>query len=170
MLTSHKEIGQIIQTRKGNQRRRDFRGGGDKNKSCGYCGRKGKHEPPEGCLAWIERRGTCQKENNFAKVWKQKASTQLYQLEYSEESSSNESTYIIQEEIANSEAKKKRRVAPTLMRKKISKHAVECQIDSGASCNIILHSLVCKLLEDVNPKFQESKSKLRMYDRSVMIL
>ena len=72
MLTSHKEIGQIIQTRKGNQRRRDFRGGGDKNKSCGYCGRKGKHESPEGCLAWKERRGKCRKENNFERFGNKK--------------------------------------------------------------------------------------------------
>ena len=55
------------------------------------------------------------------------------------------------------------------MRTKSSKRAVECQIDSGASCSVISHSLVCKLLQDGNPKLQESKSKLRMYDGSVMI-
>ena len=47
---------------------------------------------------------------------------------------------------------------PILMRTKSSKHVVECQIDSAASCNVISHSLVCKLLEDGNPKLQESKS------------
>ena len=46
---------------------------------------------------------------------------------------------------------------------------MECQIDSGVSCNVISHSLVCKLLEDGNHKLQESKSKLQMYDGSVMI-
>ena len=38
-----------------------------------------------------------------------------------------------------------------------------------ALCIVILHSLVCKLLQDVNPKLQESKSKLRMYDESALI-
>ena len=46
---------------------------------------------------------------------------------------------------------------------------MECQIDSGVSCSVISHSLVCKLLEDGNHKLQESKSKLQMYDGSVMI-
>ena len=61
----------------------------------------------EDCPAWGGRCGKCGKKNHFAKVYKQKASTQLHQLEYSEESSSNESTYIIKKEIANVETKKK---------------------------------------------------------------
>ena len=77
--------------------------------------------------------------------------------------------HIIEEEIANVEAKKKRWVAPILMSSKSSKRIVECQIDSGASCNVVSHSLVYKLLQDENPKLQESKSKLQMYDGSVMI-
>ena len=93
----------------------------------------------------------------------------MHQLEYSEEPSSNESTYIIEEEIVSVETKKKQWVVPTLMKTKSSKLAVECQIDSGASCNVISHLLVCKFLQDGNPKLQENKSKLRMYDGSVMI-
>ena len=93
----------------------------------------------------------------------------MHQLEHSEESSSKESTYIIEEEIANIETKEKRWVAPILTRTKSNKCVVECQVDSGASCNVISHSIICKLLQDGNPKLQESKSKLRVYDGSVMI-
>ena len=46
---------------------------------------------------------------------------------------------------------------------------MESQIDSGATCNVISNSLVCKLLQDGNLKHQEIKSKLRMYDGSIMI-
>ena len=116
MLTSHEEIRQMIQTGRDNQRRRDFRRGGDKKESCWYCRGKGKHESLESCLAWGERCEKCGKENHFAKFWKQKKS--IVPIRVSEESSSNESTYIIQEETAKSEAKKNRRVAPILMRKK----------------------------------------------------
>ena len=45
----------------------------------------------------------------------------------------------------------------------------ECQIENCASCNVISHSLVCKLLQDGNPKVQEIKLKLQMYDGSGMI-
>ena len=55
------------------------------------------------------------------------------------------------------------------MKRKSSKRVVECQINSGRSCNAISHSLACKLLQDVNPKLQESESKLKIYDGSVMI-
>ena len=91
-----------------NQGRQYFRRVGGKKAPCGYCGRKGKHKSPEDCPAWGERCGKCGKKNHFAKVFKQKASTQLYQLEYSEDSTNIESTYIIEEEIANVETKKKR--------------------------------------------------------------
>ena len=46
---------------------------------------------------------------------------------------------------------------------------MECQIDSGVSFNGISHSVIYKLLQDGNPKVQESKLKLQMYDRLVMI-
>ena len=55
------------------------------------------------------------------------------------------------------------------MSSKSSKRIVECQIDSGASCNVVSHLLACKQLQDGNPKLQESKSKLQMYDGSVML-
>ena len=47
-------------------------------------------------------------------------------------------------------------------------NVMKFQIDNGLSCNVISHSLICKLLLDGNPKLQESK-KLQMYDKSVMI-
>ena len=38
---------------------------------------------------------------------------------------------------------------------KSSKRVVECHSNSGASCNVISHSLVCKLLQDWNSRLQE---------------
>ena len=61
-------------------------------------------------------------------------------------------------------------MAPTLIKTKSSKCVSECQIDSGALCNVISYSLICNLLQDGNTKLQESKSKPQMYDRSVKIL
>ena len=155
--------------KRNNQGRQDFRRDGDKKASCWYCERKGKHKSPEDCPAWGERCGKSRKKNHFAKVYKQKVTPQLHQLEYSEESSITESKYIIEEEVANLETKKKQWVAPILMKTKSSECVMEFQIDSGLSCNVISHSLICKLLLDGNPKLQESKSKLQMYDKSVMI-
>ena len=75
----------------------------------------------------------------------------------------------MEKEIANLETKNKRWVVPLLMKRKSGKRVVECQIDNGASCKVISHSLVYKLLQDENPKLQEGKSKLQMYGGSVMI-
>ena len=49
------------------------------------------------------------------------------------------------------------------MKTKSSKRVVEYRIDSASSCNVIPHSL------NENTKIQESKTKLWMYDRSIMI-
>ena len=70
----------MIQTGRDNQRRRDFRRGGDKKESCSYCRGKGKHESLESCLAWGERCEKCGKENPLRSFGNKKY--QLYQLEF----------------------------------------------------------------------------------------
>ena len=101
----------------------------------------------------------CGKKNFSAKASRQKATTKLHQLDYSEESSSNKSTYIIKEKIANAETRKKWYVAPILMKLKSNKPVVECQVNSGASCNVISHSLKCKLFQERYHKLQEQTSR-----------
>ena len=96
-----------IDKKRDNQGKRDFRRGADKKAPCGYCRRKGKYKIQEDCPAWGERCGKYGKKNHFAKVCGQKATTKLRQLEYSEESYSNESTYIILGKVANVKTKKK---------------------------------------------------------------
>ena len=54
------------------------------------------------------------------------------------------SQYRVKEEIANFETKKKRPVAPILMKTKGSKHVVECQIDIVKQTNF----------KKVNPNFE----------------
>ena len=63
----------------------DLGGSGDKKASCGYCGRKGKHMSPDDFSACAERCGKRGKKNHFARVCKQKATSQLHELKYSEE-------------------------------------------------------------------------------------
>ena len=65
-----------------NQKRKDFRTGRDKKASCRYSTRKGKYKSPENSPACGETCGKWGKNNHFAKVCKQKATTQLHQLEY----------------------------------------------------------------------------------------
>ena len=68
-------------------------------------------------------------------------------------SSSNEPTYIIEEKPENVE--KKAIEGAFSDKTKSSKRVVECHSNSGASCNVISHSLVCKLLQDWNSRLQE---------------
>ena len=115
-----------------NQGRQDFKRGGDKKASCGYCGRKGKHNSLEDCPAWGERCGKCGKKNHFAKDCRQKSNNSVVPM-------------IIQQCISihnrrgNTivETKKKPWVSLKGMKTKSSKCVMECQIDSGAFCNTI---------------------------------
>ena len=119
MVTSHEEIRKMIQTEKEKIKEDKISEKVETRKHLvDTVGERGNITPQD-CPAWGERCGKRRKKNHFAKVCKQKATTQLHQLEYSEESSSNESTYIIEEEIANVETKERRRVAPILVKRKV---------------------------------------------------
>ena len=85
------------------QGRWDSRRGGDKKASSEYSGEKGKHKTPEDYQSWGERCGNCEKKNHFTKVCRQNTRNKLHQLQYWEESSSNESKYIV--EVINVEKK-----------------------------------------------------------------
>ena len=125
MVSSHKEIRQMIQTGKETTKEDEISKEVETRKHLlDIVGERGNISPQMIIQLQGERCRKCGKKNRFAKVCKQNPSTQLHQLEHSEEPSRNESRYIIEEEIANVETKKKRWVAPILMKTKRSKHVI----------------------------------------------
>ena len=45
---------------------------------------------------------------------------------------------------------------------------IDCQLDTGATCNVITHRDLSIFHQDANPKLQQSNDKLRLFDGSVM--
>ena len=47
---------------------------------------------------------------------------------------------------------------------------IDCQLDTGAKCNVITHQDLSIINQDANPKLQQSNVKLRLFGGSVMRL
>ena len=45
---------------------------------------------------------------------------------------------------------------------------IHCQLDIGATCNVITHRDLSIINQDANPKVQQSNVKLTQFDESVM--
>ena len=45
---------------------------------------------------------------------------------------------------------------------------LDCQLDTGATCNVSSHQDASIISQDGNPALQQSKVKLRLFDGSVM--
>ena len=50
-----------------------------------------------------------------------------------------------------------------------SKTEVKCQLDTGATCNVMSYDDLSRIVQDGNPQLQSSNVKLRLFDGSLMI-
>ena len=48
------------------------------------------------------------------------------------------------------------------------KTSLDCQLDTGATCNVISHKDLAIINQTGNPKVNTSKSKLRLFDGTIM--
>ena len=46
--------------------------------------------------------------------------------------------------------------------------ALDCQLDTGATCNVITHHDVCTIQQNGNPVLQPTSTKLKFYDGSLV--
>ena len=45
---------------------------------------------------------------------------------------------------------------------------LSCQIDTGASCNVMSFKDLCKLMESSSPEIKQTRTKLRFHDNSTV--
>ena len=45
---------------------------------------------------------------------------------------------------------------------------VDCQLDTGATCNVMTHADLCAIQETKKPTMELSTSKLKFYDNSTL--
>ena len=57
---------------------------------------------------------------------------------------------------------------PLFFNHQLGSTTIDCQLDTGANCNVISKTDMCKILHTTNPSLQPEISQLRFYDNSVI--
>ena len=143
--------------------------GPGKTWKCKYCGQHKKHAKQEDCPAYGQQCRSCKRMNHFAKVClasKEKIHVAEEAEGYGYES--EESLLKIEEITAISGCGKQLTASITFLIGETYKEQLICQLDTGATCNVISHRNLVQLLQDSDPPLLKSNTKLKLFDGTLM--
>jgi len=137
-------------------------------KSCAYCGRK--HDR-NNCPAFGKQCHQCGKLNHFKSVCRQQSrgdNKPVAQMEEKLEDSDN-SVFVVECIGTVTHNKLGQYFVPiTITNDKGSNIVVDCQLDTGATCNVMTYTDLCAIQQTGYSTMQSSISKLKFYDNSTM--
>ena len=142
--------------------------------TCKYCG--GQHEAVRAqCPAYGKNCHKCGKANHFHTVCLQgkpqakapRPIAAIHELPV-ETSESEDEIYAIEQVGAVKHKRKGQFFVPLCFNHKLGNTTIDCQLDTGATCNVMSKTDVCKILHTTNPPLQPETSQLRCYDNSVI--
>ena len=133
----------------------------EEQSNCRYCGET--HAKRE-CPAYGKVCSKCKKKNHFAKVCLQSSTPKVNIVEETD-SSSDESIYTL-----NALTDKQWFVNVNMsMPNTPNNKSIKCQIDTGASCNVISTSVLSRIAKQKKPRMVPTKTKLKLYDGSTLL-
>ena len=139
-------------------------------RKCYHCGRDQSHKLKE-CPAFGQTCNNCGKQNHFASVCLSSKSTKrIHTLADGSKEETDEEIFQIEE--VTSVAGQGRQVVANLIflsNSGQSRTELKCQLDTGATCNVMSYDDLSRIVQDGNPQLQNSKVKLRLFDGSLMI-
>ena len=140
---------------------------------CFHCGSSESHKK-EACPAYGKECKICKKLNHFASVCMSKGQTRVHAVtqEADDSSGTDSDDDIFQiEELTTIKGKQGKLLVAKLEFKDVDKNyftILDCQLDTGATCNVITHHDLVVINQNGDPKVSPSRSKLRLFDGSVM--
>lgn len=156
------------------QQRQNYTPKGYTNR-CYYCG--GKHNPGRNnCPAYGKECSRCKKMNHFTKVCMARTENlhageqEQCDAETAEMSGSDESNFSLEvddEYVGILKGQKGRKImVPVEMKVKKNNQTqiVQCQVDTGATCNVMSYKELCKLDGTNKPRLHPSTVRIKMYD------
>lgn len=140
-----------------------------KAKPCTYCGQK--HER-NNCPAFGKQCHQCGKLNHFKSVCRQqnKGDNQpVAQMEEEKSEDSDNSIFVVEciGTVTHNNLGQYF-VHITVITDSGSNVIVDCQLDTGATCNIMTYADLCAIQQTGRPSMQSSTSKLKFYDNSTL--
>ena len=150
---------------------------------CNRCGKQGRDKREE-CIAYGQTCRICSKPNHFAVVCRQKGKTPFQQKsqrrnvkmvthetdESDEEFSEDEDPILKIEEVSVIKTPGKQLLVNLNLSTETGQFVTEteCQIDTGATCNIISYRDVAVISQTADLQLEKSKVKLRLFDGSII--
>ena len=148
-----------------------------KGYQCYRCGRKQRHSL-ESCPAFVHECKACKKPNHFASVWKSSQKCPIKQLtelsdaeqETDTDTDKDEFFYIKVEEVSSVQARGKQFYAPLEFCDPDARYKtkLDCQLDTGATCNVLTHRDLSLICQTAHPAIKNTKVKLRLFNGNVM--
>ncbi|UYV66194.1 K02A2.6-like [Cordylochernes scorpioides] len=134
-----------------------------KNIPCRYCATFHEHNRQK-CPAWNQTCRKCNKKNHWAKVCKSRTRT-VQSLESQNSNDEQEDCYSL-EYVSEISARK----LMTKLELELNgyKESIICQIDTGATVNVLNFEDLCKIVQDGNPSLKPSYIKLRCYGGEIL--
>jgi len=141
---------------------------GTQRELCFFCGNK-RHQNRKECPAYGQTCRKCKKVNHFAKVCRQEGKERRQVNQVKEESEDSDDSILSIEEITAVKGGGKRLTAKlTFYLPGDVKDQFECQLDTGATCNVISHKDLMILLQEGDPPVKPSSVRLRLFDGTIV--
>ena len=136
---------------------------GNSKRKCKYCGKQ-MHNERQYCPAFGSTCHKCKKSNHFASVCNSTRRDQVNTVE--DENDSDSDLSVLTVDVVSAIASKGKQVLAklTFCIQDKYKTSMECQLDTGASCNVISHRDLSILLQNGSPPLNHSSVKLRLFD------
>ena len=149
-----------------NQKKPPIKPGPSKTRKCKYCGQHKKHAKQTDCPAYGQQCRSCKRMNHFAKVCQ--ASKEKVHVADDTEGYSYESdeSLLKIEEINGS--RKQLTASITSLIEETYKEQLSCQLDTGATCNVISHRDLVQLLQNCDAPLLKSNAQLKLFDGTLM--
>ena len=133
-------------------------------RECTYCGGQHVYDKNK-CPAFGKTCRKCGKRNHFQTVCLQKQSVHYVQ---EDSASEGESVYYVESVGAVEHQQSKRFFVPLRFFDENGEALVRCQLDTGATCNVMSFDRLCEIKQSGNPAMQRTTAKLRLYDESLV--
>ncbi|XP_072169477.1 uncharacterized protein [Diadema setosum] len=132
--------------------------------ACLYCG--GKHKRGmRNCPAYGKECSRCIKKiNHFAKACKARIETVHAGDQESDTDDTDESNFSLEHVGSLNEKKGRKIVVPIMMKTQKHVQKVMCQVDTGATCNVMSYRKLCKLEKGDKPCMHPSATRIKLYD------
>ena len=138
---------------------------------CKYCGREQTHSKVTDCPAYGKTCNSCQKLNHFSSVCRTKGKKgQVHTVTQDYSGSDTDESLLKVEEVSSMGSTGKQWFATLSFadNKQKPQAQLKCQLDTGATCNVMSYNDLSVVTQNGNPPLKMSRVKLRLFDGSMM--